>query len=114
MRTLLASVLALLSLAGCGWQTNFKPHDMHDLSELKQLPPDEREARSQQYKRDWADCTERGYAHQTYSGSWSAYEGTGGGYGQSQFNFDVFVTCMVARGYDYTGRSPTIFGKALY
>jgi hypothetical protein len=110
MRTRWICALTLLALAGCGWRANFKPRnvDLHSLSE------EEKHAAYDQYLRDWSDCTERGYALQTYSGSWSAYQGTGGGYSGTQFNQPVFVNCMQARGYNYEGRTPTIFGKALW
>lgn len=108
---LLSLVAGAAVLSGCGFQYHFKQHGVADAAQLSQ---EEREEADQQYKRDWSACLERGYALQTYSSSWSAYEGTGGGSGRSHFNQGVFISCMEARGWDYKGKSPTTFGIAWY
>lgn len=114
MRTRICALM-LLALTGCGWQYKFKPHGVQDVAMASaQLTPEEKDAQNMQYRRDWADCTEHGFALQTYSSGWGASQGSGGGYGGSQFNASVFVNCMQARGYDYAGKSPTFLGLALF
>lgn len=78
------------------------------------LTDEEKATWNQRYSEDWAYCTERGYALQTYSGSFGVYQGSGGGGGSSQFNRDVFVTCMEARGWPYSGRGFQMFGTAIF
>lgn len=111
MRRLLLA-LPLLALVGCGSAYKFGRHRASPPAPTP-LTEQEKASWNQRWAEDWAHCTERGYALQTYSGGWSAYEGSGGGHGATQFNSAVFVSCMEARGWPYEGRTPTLMGVKL-
>ncbi|TXH58487.1 MAG: hypothetical protein E6Q97_02085 [Desulfurellales bacterium] len=104
-------VAASAALSGCGFKYHFKKHGIADPSTLT---AEERDDVDREYKQDRSACLERGYALQTYSGSWGVSEGSGGGSSSSRFNQSVFIACMEARGWDYEGKSPTTFGIAWY